>query len=116
MAKQNRDQTNHGYVAFVTTGDEGCIPAGHGDVPGLVVHPDAGAVNLWGIAESRLLTLEKMLTMFASASGSNGEHSMAEFAEVMQPRVQEILTLASTANERASLKRFTDRVIAKSMQ
>jgi hypothetical protein len=63
MAKENLSQDGAEFVPFVTTSDEGCIPSGEMDVPGLVVHPDAGASNLWGIAESRLRSLEKLLAM-----------------------------------------------------
>ena len=116
MAEDNVDQDGSEFVPFITTGDEGCIPAGHGHVPGLIIHPHADSVNLWGLAESRLMSLEKMLAMFASASGTDGAFTMADVAEVVMPRVQEILTLASTGNSRASLTRFADGALRNSLR
>jgi hypothetical protein len=95
------------------TNDEGCIPVGEMDVLGLVIHPEAGATNLWGIAESRQQSLVKLLAMLAEGCGAG--LSASDFVEVVQPRVQEILTLASTGNERASLKRNADHAIKKSV-
>jgi hypothetical protein len=114
MATESVNQDGPSFVSFVTSADEGCIPSGHGDVPGMVVHPDAGAVNLWGIAESRLTALEKMLAMFAEGAGAGFD--MTDFTDVVRPRVQEILTLAATGNTRASLNRFADGLLQNAMK
>ncbi len=114
MATENINQDGPEFVSFVTTSDDGYIPSGHSDISGLVVHPDAGAVNLWGVAEARLTSLHKMLAMFAE--GAITGFDMADFADVVRPRVQEILTLASTGNSRASLSRFDDDGLRKSMR
>lgn len=114
MATENVNQDGPEFVSFVTTADEGCIPPGHGDIDGIVVHPDAGAVNLWGIAEARLTSLDKMLAMFAEGAGAGFD--MADFAAVVRPQVEQILTLASTGNARASLARFADDGLRKSMR
>jgi hypothetical protein len=103
MANGNIDQTINGYVSFVTSSDEACIRSGGSDVPALVVHAQADAETLWGVAEARLMSLDKLLLMFADGTGTG--FGMADFSEVVRPRVQEILSLASTGNARASMTR-----------
>jgi hypothetical protein len=109
MAIENVTQEEDKFVSFMTACDEGHMRPGQGAVPGVVIHPEADPVNLWCIAEARLATLDKMMAMFACAGTTQEQFSLSDVTDVIRPRVQEVLTLVSTANDRATLDRFTSR-------
>jgi hypothetical protein len=90
-------QEDDKFVSFMTACDEGCIPAGQGVVPGVVIHPEPDPVNLWCIAEARLATLDKMMAMFACAGKGLREGVFAQ--SLLTVRLEAIFLYAPILHE-----------------
>lgn len=101
MAVANSKDVAKAIAPFYATSDDICRITTSLDEPVAILNPEVSALDLWQVAEARLMNLEKLLGILVCTSECGIEFSPADYAEVFKPRVDEILCLASEANKRA---------------
>lgn len=113
MAVENSKDVAKTIAPFYATSDDVCRTRTSLDGPVAIINPEASALDLWQVAEARLMNLEKLLSILVCTSECGIEFSPADYAEVFKPRVDEILCLATEANRLAAEAR---RPVAASVQ
>lgn len=102
MAVGNSKDIAKASAPFYATSDDICRTMTSLEGPVAIINPEASALDLWQVAEARLMNLEKLLRILVCTSECGIEFSPADYAEVFKPRVDEILCLASEANRLAT--------------